>query len=131
VRWLLLVVAFRASVAHAEPDCSGFGGAIHGSSTCVAYDLRAKRVVASNHRVMPDEHPTTAACGEQLVFDSNLVRVVCDATGPNEHATVSIRFGSAAPIVLDRHNGFFDFIHVWAKQDASLIRFTIDYGILE
>jgi hypothetical protein len=128
----LLVAVVQASVVHAdEPDCSGFGGAIHGSSTCVAYDLRAKRVVASNRRVTSSDHPATAECGGRLAVGSNTIRVVCDVQPPAEHATVSIRFGSAAPIVLDRHGGFFDFINVWAAQDATLIRFTIDYGILE
>jgi hypothetical protein len=128
----LLVAAVQASVVHADPpDCRGFDGAIHGSSTCVAYDLRAKRVVASSHRVTSSDHPATAECGGQLALGTSTLRVVCDSQPPGKHATVSIQFGSAAPIVLDRHSGFFDFINVWASQDATLIRFTIDYGILE
>jgi hypothetical protein len=139
MRWLWLVCLLPASVVHADqPDCTGFGGMIHGSSKCVAYDVRAKRVVPSKQRVMPGDHTASGECDNELSFGSAklqlgsaVARVVCDPVPPNDVRTVSIRFGSDKPIVLDRTQGFADFVNVWAKQDGALIRFTIDYGILE
>ena|SRR5450432_2827345 len=136
VVWLVLGMVAQASSAPGDPDCKGFGGMIHGRSTCVSYDQKTKRVVPSVKRVMPAEHPSTAPCPGELRLGA--VRLELRCTGDHQHATVTVRFvvggdqrDRAKSIVLDRYDGFHDFVNVWAKQDADLIRFTIDYGVLE
>jgi hypothetical protein len=137
MRTLALALAFALAVvprvAHAEPDCKGFSGMVFGESTCVAYDLHAKRVVPSKRRVMRAEHPAEAGCDADLVLGKVTMHVVCDvkeAKNPDDSKVlVSIRLADGTSVQLDLHRKAYDWIHVWAKQDDAVIRFTIDYAI--
>lgn len=127
-----LALVLAPGIAAADPDCKGFGGKIHGQSACVAYDLAKKRVVPSNARVMAGKDVVSADCDGELVLGAIAVRIQCD--GDREHVAVSmklVRGGDSGWVRLDRHDGYHDFVNVWAKRDNGAIRFTIDYGVLD
>lgn len=130
MKWLvLLALALSTQVAFADADCKHFTGGTHGESACIAYDLHAHRLRASTKRVMPADHPAQAGCDDDLVLGKTTIRVVCEVS--DGRATVSIRLATGTMVLLDKHTKGFDFIHVWAKKDDDLVRFTIDYAWAE
>jgi hypothetical protein len=42
---------------------------------------------------------------------------------------VSVDGGPA--IAVDRHEGYWDFIHIWARANQDALDLTIDYGVLD
>jgi hypothetical protein len=131
-RALAAALVLVPAIAAADPDCKRFGGMIHGQSKCMAYDLATKRVVPSTARVMPGKDVASADCDGELALGEIAVRIQCD--GDRNHVAVSmklVRGGDSGWVRLDRHDGYHDFVNVWAKRDKGAIRFTIDYGILD
>jgi hypothetical protein len=42
---------------------------------------------------------------------------------------MSVVIDGGPPIVIDRHEGYWDFIHTWMKADNQAVELTIDYGV--
>jgi hypothetical protein len=131
------------SVAHAQArkrtrmddECREFRGLIHGSTRCVRVDLATGRVTPSAHRVS-SQGASVLACDTARDIDGHAVTVKC-AFGPRDAGSFDMRIELSVSIdghpavVVDRREGFWDFINIFARADRRTLDMTIDYGVLE
>jgi hypothetical protein len=125
------------------PSCDGFDGRIHGASACVRYDRGAQTVARIRDRVMPGEATGAVDCGKDLQLRTLRVTLSCDEDRPasrpsDKRAVVAVAIADPARpaatgrrVILDEHEGFWDFIHVWVAETDRHLDFTIDYGVLD
>lgn len=127
---LLLAKAAQA----AEPNCSGFGGMIHGQSTCRSLDFATGKVTESASRVMSGPGVVSLTCEQKHSFGKHEVQVVCSSKPAGEYTRtieISLVVDGKPSVLLDKHTGFWDFIKLWAKATEAGIQLTIDYGVLD
>jgi hypothetical protein len=128
------------------PDCHGFGGKIHGATTCVRVDLGTDTVQPLTVRPMPGPDVVSARCGEELRSAHTRVRIVCDslsggadAGSSSKPVIVSAEIAQdgapdgASPrrVRLDRFDAFWDFVNVWVRERDRGLDMAIDYAVLD
>jgi hypothetical protein len=125
------------------PSCKGFRGAVHGTSVCVRYDRATNKLSKSHKRVMPGGATRELRCDGQARLATVALKLACvqrtPAPGLLKHVTVELLVeedtlyprNHGKRITLDRHDGFWDFIHVWVAENKQALELTIDYGVLE
>ena len=139
---MLIVAALFGSPAKLEartklspsegPDCEGFGGRIHGRSSCVRLDLRTGQVSPLEQRVAG---PGSTRCNATLNIAGHVVAIKCDMvprSPPNRHVLrVEIRASvdGRPQVSLDTHEGYWDFINIWFRENKQKLELTIDYGV--
>ena len=118
------------------PDCRGFGGRIHGVSSCVRVDLETGRSAPISRRV-GGRGATSLLCDAPATVAGHAVALSCApvaALGGRDYTkrvVVSIAVDGGPPIAVDTHQGYWDFIHAWATADDQALDLTIDYGVLD
>ena len=122
--------------------CGAFGGKIHGTSSCVSLARPSAALTAMTTRAA---QPTlTASCASKapVTLATSTVHLECVETGQGtatKHVDVFLVVDedSAHPsltgkrILLDAHDGFYDFVNVWLGDRTDKTEITIDYGVLD
>lgn len=127
-----------------QSPCGDFGGKIHGTSVCKTVDRQTAAVATVNVRAVS---PTTGVkCNDTSVtLESMTVHLECvettsgTGTAFTKHAVITLVVDqdTAYPamkgrrLLLDEHDGFWDFIYAQVGIRRSSVDVTIDYGVLE
>jgi hypothetical protein len=97
----------------------------------------------SNRRVLPGGATAELQCHGQARLATVTLKLGCvqrkPAAGQPNHVAVELVLvddtlyprNRGKRIILDQHDGFWDFIHVWVAEKKQTLELTIDYGILE
>ncbi|HEX7667331.1 MAG TPA: hypothetical protein VF407_22525 [Polyangiaceae bacterium] len=123
-------------------DCHGFGGMIHGRTTCVHVDLATG--VLSPLDVRPYRQPgvVTVRCDKSIDVGARHLTLRCKElptkpdAGWEKPVDVSFEIASAdggkpTLVHLDRFDDFWDFVNVWVLPKGDAADLAIDYGIDE
>lgn len=122
--------------------CGSFGGKIHGTSSCVSMARPSATLTPMTERA---SQPTqTARCDgvTPVKLATSTVHLECVEVGKGTskmHAEVTLVIDedTAHPslngkrILLDTHEGFWDFINAWIGDRTDKTEITIDYGVLD
>ncbi|HXI54737.1 MAG TPA: hypothetical protein VNO55_01665 [Polyangia bacterium] len=117
-----------------SPDCRGFGGRIHGASSCLRVDLKSGRSAPISVRA-DGPGATSLSCGTRAIIEGREVAMTCatvpapDAGAFVRRVEISVSFDGGPPILVDTHEGGWDFIHAWARPESQALNLTIDYGV--
>lgn len=133
-----------APPAMPQSPCGDFGGKIHGASVCKTVDRQTAAVATVNVRAVS---PTIGTkCNDTSVtLESMTVHLECvettsgTGTAFTKHAVITLVVDqdTAYPamkgrrLLLDEHDGFWDFIYAQVGIRRSSVDVTIDYGVLE
>jgi hypothetical protein len=104
---------------------------------------QTNKLSKSHKRVMPGGATRELRCDGQARLATVALKLACvqrtPAPGLLKHVTVELLVeedtlyprNHGKRITLDRHDGFWDFIHVWVAENKQALELTIDYGVLE
>lgn len=116
-----------------QPGCPGFGGRIHGKSSCVRLELATGQVTPLDQRVdgLAVASLRCDATGHAGGHTIALKCAVDRARGSEQtkRAVISAAIDGGRSVVIDRHEGYWDFIHASAKPAEGALDLTIDYGV--
>src|SRR5687767_11512453 len=115
-----------------QADCRGFGGKLHGVSTCARLDRSTGAVTPIDDRVTPQEAAAQLRCDRSAMVNAIELKLECESerAGDARRAKIFVVVGGDdRRVLLDEHRGNWDFINVWVAANDRALDFTIDYGV--